>query len=135
MPEDLKVSNKQAVMWLNKICIETNSKIVITSTWRMGINGLDNTIKALRNSGLFDSIEIIGATPILYSGGYHIRGNEINEYLNNNSKIKNYVILDDDSDMCKYQMKHLVQVDTYVGITYNDYLKCLDILGRIGEAA
>ena len=59
MPDDLEVSNRQAVMWLNKLCKDTDAKIVITSTWRMGINGLKDTEQALRNSGLLDEIEII----------------------------------------------------------------------------
>lgn len=46
MPDDGEVSNRQAVMWLNKLCKETNAKIVITSTWRFGNDGLEKTKKS-----------------------------------------------------------------------------------------
>lgn len=126
-PNDLEVSNIQAVMWLNKLCKETNAKIVITSTWRMGKDGLKNTEKALRNSGLLPEIEILGGTPIKYSI-YNIRGNEIEEYLNNHRDIDKYVIIDDDLDMLPKQINNLVVTDTNVGITYRTYIRALEIL-------
>lgn len=128
MPDDLEVSNRQAVMWLNKLCKDTDAKIVITSTWRMGINGLEDTKQALRNSGLLDEIEIIGETPVARNTFNHIRGEEIQQYLNNNQQIKNYVIIDDDADMLPSQKEHLVQTDNYTGFTYNDYIEAKKIL-------
>ena len=128
MPDDLEVSNRQAVMWLNKLCKETNAKIVITSTWRMGLNGLRDTEQALRNSGLLNDIEVIGETPIAKNVFNQIRGEEIQQYLNDNQEIKNYVIIDDDSDMLPSQKEHLVQTDNYIGFTYNDYIEAKKIL-------
>lgn len=128
MPEDLEVSNKQSVMWLNKLCEETNSKIVITSTWRMGVNGLRCTKKALYNSGLHKDIDILGFTPIIHNATFNIRGNEIKMYLNDNPEISNYVILDDDKDMLPEQMFHLVKVNSDYGFGFPDYIKAKEIL-------
>lgn len=128
MPDDGEVSNRQAIMWLNKLCKETGAKIVITSTWRFGNDGLEKTKKALYNSGLLDNIEIIGGTPIAKNVFNQIRGKEIQQYLNNNQEIKNYVIIDDDSDMLPSQKEHLVQTDNYIGFTYNDYIEAKRIL-------
>lgn len=121
-PSDLRVSNRQAIMWLNKLCIESGADIVITSTWKL--HGLDNVIESLRNSGLIDNIKVIGATPRI-SGS--LRGDEIRIYLSEHPEIDNFVILDDDRDMCEFVDK-LVQTDVYVGFTMRDYLKALDIL-------
>ena len=128
MPNDLEVSNRQAVMWLNKLCIETNAKIVITSTWRMGVDGLENTKKALYNSGLIKDVEIIDATPILQEPkDMNIRGHEIQMWLDKHQNIDNYVILDDDVDMLENQLNHLVQVNTYYGFGFPDYEKAIKI--------
>lgn len=123
-PNDLEVSNVQAVMWLNKLCKKTNSKIVITSTWRIEKDGFEKAKKALYNTGLLKDIEIIGATPYLSSN----RGYEIKEWLKNNKNVINYVILDDDCDMLKEQRKHLVLINTFYGFGFPDYKKAIDIL-------
>ena len=60
---DEEVANKQAVLWLDKLCHETNAKIVISSTWRKYEN-YNNAVAALYNSGLSKDIEVIGMTPI-----------------------------------------------------------------------
>ena len=127
MPDDEEVSNRQAVMWLNKLCKETNAKIVITSTWRLGDNGLKKTKKALYNSGLLKEIEIIGGTPRKYNYN-NIRGYEIEEYLNQHPEIDNYVIIDDDLDMLTKQMNNFVVTDTNIGMTYNTYIRAKEIL-------
>lgn len=127
MPDDGEVSNRQAVMWLNKLCKETNAKIVITSTWRFGNGGLEKTKKALYNSGLLKEIEIIGETPRKYNYN-NIRGYEIEEYLNQHPEIDNYVIIDDDLDILTKQMNNFVATDTNIGMTYNTYVRAKEIL-------
>lgn len=123
------VSNRQAVMWLNKLCKDIDAKIVVSSTWRMGKKGLDTLRNILYNSGLIEDIEIIGATPVVYDPLYH-RGKEIDEYLKEHKEIKNYIILDDDADMLPEQMFLLVKCDTYAGFTEREYIKALDIVDK-----
>ncbi len=75
-PQDERVSNVQAVLWLDKLCKEFTADIVITSTWR-----------------------------------------------------KDFVILDDDSDMEPYT-DHLIKTDTYDGFTFNSYVKAKELLQK-----
>ena len=121
---DEQVSNKQAIMWLNKLCLETKSKIVISSTWRF--SGLENCKKALYNSGLDKRIEIIDITSIDYA---RLRGIEIKNWLKYHKDIKNYVILDDDNDMGDLS-DHLVLCNNHYGFNYPEYISAIDILKK-----
>lgn len=123
---------------INDICDKTNAKIVVTSSWRIGHRGdvlafngyltqyiikhnyLDNV------QDTFDKFigNIVGMTESI--GGW--RGDEIKLYMNEHPEVENYVILDDDSDMCNYQLFNFVQTDTYEGITERDAKLCVDIL-------
>lgn len=107
-PSDLRVSNTQAVLWLDKICHDFNLKIVISSVWRYDYEA---AVESLYNSGLSRDIEVIGKTPRLDS----IRGDEIQAYLDEHPEIKKFVILDDDADM-GHLIKYLVQTDIDAGI-------------------
>lgn len=126
--EDNRVSNRQAIMWLNKLCKETKAKIVISSTWRLSEREHNTVEKCLRNSGLLDEIEIVGKTPRLNG---KTRGDEILKYLEDNypDGVAAYVILDDDKDMngC---MEALVQCDNNYGFNYPEYIKAFHILNK-----
>lgn len=116
---DNKVSNHQAIMWLNKLCKETNSKIVISSTWRY--SGLEKVKSALYNSGLFKDIEIVGETERLNIE----RKEEIKSWLEENHKIvNNFVILDDDT----IEFDNFVKIDGTKGFGYTEYNKAKEIL-------
>lgn len=127
--ESRRVSNRQAVMWLNKLCKDTGAKIVISSTWRMCEKNV-TTEECLRNTGLLPEIEVIGKTPVI-SGC--CRGDEISWWLGSNfgENMNNvsFVILDDDTDMGDY-MEHLVQCNTYHGFGFPEYQKALEILKK-----
>lgn len=56
---------------------------------------------------------------------------EIPEYLDAHENIKNYVILDDSTDMLESQMKNFVNCDLEIGLTKEDAEKAISIL--IGE--
>lgn len=123
-PNDMKVSNRQAIMWLNKLCLETDAQIVIISTWRFDY---DNAVAALYNSGLDKNIKIIGKTPYI---SLENRGLEINTFIENNLKNQEikYVILDDDQDVSLEQKRHLVLCNTYNGFGFNEYNRAKNIL-------
>lgn len=113
---DLRVSNTQAMILLDRLCHKYNLKIVISSTWRFQYN---KCCKALYNSGLEEDIEIIGHTPHLGTE----RGYEIQSYLQLHPEITNYIILDDDADMLPNQINHLILTNNYIGFNFNDYIK------------
>lgn len=126
---------------VNDICDKTDAKIVVTSNWRMGYhddvyacherlkqyfikhNYLDNF------KDTFDKFisNIIGMTECIAG----LRGDEIKSYINEHPEVENYVIIDDDSDMCDYQLFNFIQTDTYDGITERDAKLCVDILNGI----
>lgn len=125
-PSDNRVSNKQAIMWLNKLCIEVGAKIIISSTWRRNEFDWFDAETALKNSGLFRFIEIAGATPKLGT----IRGKEIQAWLNkhySNNNEYDFIILDDDADMGEL-LPHLIQCDTDRGFGYKEYRKAYEKL-------
>lgn len=120
-PQDKRVSNIQAILWLDKLCKEFNADIVITSTWRKDY-GL--ACECLYNSGLSKDIRIIGATPWLSK----CRGAEIDAWLKEHP-CSAFIILDDDADMEPY-MEHLVKTNTYVGFTFNSYTEAKELLQK-----
>jgi len=104
----------------------TKAKIVISSTWRY--RGDQFLIDLWKNRGLPG--EIIGRTIGYFNPEYYelfgekevVRGEEIKHWLENNSNIESYVILDDDSDMLPEQKYNFVQTSN--NINHND---CADI--------
>ena len=121
-PSDGMVNNYQACRWVSELCRETNSKIVVTSTWRK----YNNYQECLYEGGLDSSIEIIGKTKSLYKE--RTRGSEINYFIKYfKDTIDNFVIIDDEDDMEPY-LDHLVQCNHMVGFTYLEFVKALDLL-------
>lgn len=124
---------------INEICDKTDAKIVVTSSWRIGYGGdvsaFHESLKQyfIKNEyvGLFKFNKfisnIVGMTESI--GG--LCGNEIKLYMNEHPEVDNYVIVDDDSDMCDYQLFNFVQTDTYEGITERDAKLCIDILNGV----
>lgn len=137
---ELSQFDPRCVAHLNHLTLETNAKIVVSSSWRLG-----KTVEELQE--LFEKIgiegEVIDKTPYLrfqknddYDRSVP-RGCEIKAWLESNksilgdkmSKVK-YVILDDDSDMLYWQRKNFVQTDPYCGLTSQGVFKAKNILNR-----
>jgi hypothetical protein len=122
------------VDYLSQLSIETSAKTVITSTWRkhLSIAQLRDIFKLANFKG-----EIVGTTPILDSEEY-TRGHEIEKWLKFNEgyfgvnplNYKNYVILDDDTDMLYWQKDNFIPIDNKVGLTLEDIAKAKLILNQ-----
>ena len=94
-----------------KVLVElTNSKLVITSSWRKDKKGIYKIIEALKEYELDQ--HIIGYTPILNKP----RGIEIQEYLKHLDYQPNFIILDDDTDMDNL-IDYLIKTNIKVGLT------------------
>lgn len=111
---------------LNQLISATDSKIVMSSTWRH-----DNTVQQTQELCDLWGIkgEVIGNTPHLGEGC--VRGNEIYKWLQDNKQnfdITNYIILDDDSDMLLWQAKHFFHCDNFCGLTPNVVYKAIRFL-------
>jgi hypothetical protein len=107
---------------LNELCKNTDSKIVVSSTWRSGKSVVE----------LQEIFNHFGGTfAILDKTGYcecRNRGCEIHQWLQDNCMTHfgvnyydfyRYAIIDDDSDMLLGQANHFFQTDTYAGLTHN----------------
>jgi hypothetical protein len=144
-----------AIEQLNRIISETSAKVVISSTWRIGRDAkqLQDMLNLVGFIG-----EIIDTTPHFIANGFDNdgnkisytvpRGSEIEWWLEVNGKfqrinwsverqkeylekalVKNYVILDDDSDMLYSQREHFVKTGMYYGLnekTANEAIKILN---------
>lgn len=102
---------------LQELIKTTNAEVILSSTWRLNPES-PNIIKR------YAGIEIKDITPRLN----RIRGEEIQQYLDNHKEITNYVILDDDIDMLESQKDHFVKVNDKVGLTIKEIIQCENIL-------
>jgi hypothetical protein len=124
---------------LNRIVKETDAKVVVSSTWRIGksVEELQKLLIAVGFAG-----EVIDTTPAFYAKGVDNNENRINyttprgceidwwlkekgkfQWINwslehqlehlEKSIVKNYIILDDDSDMLYGQREHYVNCNGY----------------------
>lgn len=93
---------------LNKILAATKAHIVVSSTWRS--EGLEAVRDHLRRWG------VKGQVVDITGQDFAARGTEIHNWLEKNPDVKDFVILDDDSDMEPY-MDRLVKTDFERGLT------------------
>ena len=115
---------------LEDLVDRTEVKIVLSSTWRLG-----KSIDQIRSFFRFKTLQeaIIDKTPdhlklYNFEGKDTSRGTEIQEWLvTKGSNVEDFIILDDNDDMCPY-MDKLIQTDFNYGFTYIQYLEALDIL-------
>jgi hypothetical protein len=119
-----ELNNKQAVGWLNELYRRCPYDIVVSSTWRisMSVEELQNLIT---RSGFDPAIRVIGKTPVLHQQ----RGLEIQQWIDENNFAGDFIIVDDDSDMCHLK-SHLIQCDTYLGFTFHDFKNALNFLQK-----
>lgn len=117
------LNNKQAIGWLNELYKRVPYDVVVSSTWRY-FYSLESLQHLFVKSGFNPEINVIGTTPVLYQQ----RGYEIQQWIDDNNFIGDFVIIDDDSDMC-HLLDHLIRCDCQLGFTIYDYNKALKMLG------
>jgi hypothetical protein len=116
------LSNKQAIGWLNELYKKVPYDIVVSSTWRMNMS-VEELQDLLIKSGFNPEIRVIDKTPVLYQQ----RGVEIQEWINIHEYQGDFIIIDDDSDMC-HLLPRLIRCDCQLGFTIYDYQKALALL-------
>lgn len=118
---------------LKKIIDETGAKLVISSTWRMA--GMIEMVNMWKHRNLAG--EIIGITPneidVVDSGNAFdelCRGHEIDLWMKRIDYKGNYVIIDDTPDMLKEQQGFFIKTNSYIGLTFKDADKAIEILNK-----
>ena len=131
--------DSKAVANLKRIVEETGAGIVISSSWKsLGFSELE---EMWTDRGLPG--KLIGVTPNSVSDEllleadidsielFHIRGEEIKEWLTKHGKnVSNYAIIDDMDYMLPEQQSHFVQTNPEVGITKEDAEKAIKIINK-----
>jgi hypothetical protein len=106
--------------WLSEWCNETNTKICVSSTWKhhFGVKGYKSTPERWE-----DAFQLLGFKPGTYVGitgdRKTLRGEEIQEWLDNHPEVEDYAILDDDSDMLPEQFCKFHHCDGWFGLNPN----------------
>lgn len=115
----VKFLDPLALSMIREICKLSDAKIVLSSTWRKCRNYKEYAIE-------FD-LPIIDRTDS-YSDKGHMRGYEIEDWLEKNLEVTHYAIIDDDSDMLEYQKKYFVHTNGLEGFLYSHALRLGEIL-------
>lgn len=114
---------------VKEICDKTGAKIVISSSWR--IKDVETTLKHAFGKDYDDSHYLLNSSMVVgitERPAHTFRGTDIQKYLDTHPEIKNYVILDDDTDMLDSQKEHFINTDTYLGISKEDVKQAIEIL-------
>lgn len=113
-------ADPQCIALLNRIVAETGARVVVSSVWRgLGMKRIKGILKAWNAD-----VQIIGLTAEIRDA---IRGVEIQAWLDAQTDVESFVILDDDSDMG--QLKHrLVETEAMLGLTEADADRAIAIL-------
>jgi len=112
MRGDWEKFDQVAVKLMARLVAETEAHVVLSSTWRIGMDQERAT-----ELGEFLGYVISSATP----GAGGDRGPQIQQWLDGHPGVDKYVIIDDDSDMLPEQVAHFVKVDPAIGLTYQNY--------------
>lgn len=116
---------------LKELVEETDSKIVISSTWRMFYPDNDKWFKLMSNLKEYNlDTKVIDRTPYTSKK----RGDEIRMWLSEHPEVSNFVIIDDDSDMCEFTETKLAKSSWKNGFTKEVKDKALMILKCISNA-
>lgn len=119
-PSDGKVNQTLALKFVEHFCVNYDYKIVISSSWRR----FENCEEVLRNSGLSDSVEIIGKTPIDIK--YINRGENIEDWLKEHDGVEKFIILDDmGPEYFPGLEDHLIQTPELTGFMLDEYDKAV----------
>ena len=122
LSDDQELYSDVLVERLNRLLDETGAKVVLSSTWRLGLSQ-EQIEYRLADIGI--KCDCIGFTPNFYK--YSVRGNEIRAWIIDNEELlgcdyrfRNYVIIDDDSDMLLWQKDNFVNTNGMKGLTDED---------------
>lgn len=100
----------------------TEAKIILSSSWRHGVDLDQFDLFLWKSGGPFKSVA--GETPRRPG---HIRGKEIEVFLQEN-EVSKYIIIDDDSDFFDEQKPFLIQTTFEYGLLEEHVVKGMNLL-------
>jgi hypothetical protein len=114
--DPLNQMDSRAVARINKITDATGAKIVVSSTWRLAFRHQPDSLRLLRNCMACYNItgEVIGMTGVLPGD----RRYEIQEWLDMNPGVEQYIILDD--GLIEGHSKHFIRTCFESGLQDSD---------------
>ena len=124
---------------LKQIVENSNAKIVISSSWRMGWirNGKpkeynkESLLYKLHTKLKEFGLSFIDVTPYLWDENIRYRrGDEIKSWLDSHPDVTHFVILDDENDMNEFTQTNLVQTTYQHGLLQEHVDKALQILNK-----
>lgn len=122
--------NPEKIKLLKQIVEATGAEIILSSSWRSRHQDAVPMLALAKMLGE-QGMTIKDITP--RGCGMCVRGNEIREWMNKNipwGEERQYVILDDDSDMLYCQRNNFVHTDGRIGLTERDVAKAIKILNK-----
>lgn len=109
--------------WLSEWCNENDIKICVSSVWKNHFGDKLGDRYRIRPEWWEDALTNLGFKPGTFVGitgdRKSLRGEEIQEWLDNYPEVTDYAILDDDSDMLPEQFKKYHNCDGWFGLSPN----------------
>lgn len=102
--------NQELIEILKKIVVETNSKIVLSSTWRLD----QSDFSFIKQSLSYKNLQVSDITPYLNQSA---RSEEIKMWLDYNPHVEKFAILDDSSEAGNGLEQNFFKTDYHEGIT------------------
>lgn len=123
-----------AIACLNTLCERTNGQLVAVTAWRSN----NNLRKILRKAGVTGQFHSDWRTPNLshepsLTGGFDVRGREIDAWLARNPDVTRWVWLDDMPDYLPHQEASFIHVNQHMGLSPHDTDSALEVLGYTPE--
>ena len=106
--------------WLSEWCNENDIKICISSVWKNHFNTKNYVIVPERWGYALTELGFKDGTFVGITGDRRkLRGQEIQEWLDQHPEVEDYAILDDDSDMLPEQFAKFHHSDPWFGLNPN----------------
>lgn len=109
--------------WLSEWCNENDIKICVSSVWKNHFGDKLGDKYRIRPEWWEDALTNLGFKPGTFVGitgnRKSLRGEEIQEWLDQCPQVTDYAILDDDSDMLPEQFKKYHNCDGWFGLSPN----------------
>lgn len=122
-----------AVGLFNKLMRDFDGRIVLSSSKRREVDNGPNKLSELKrflNEIGVEGDRLIGWTPLL-NKDEHERGHEVKHWLDNNSGVTQYIIIDDyDEQFLPEQLGRFIHVNQSIGFSELDYRRATALFGK-----